>query len=228
VNAPRGSIVVFAKAPRPGFVKTRMSPPLTPDQAADLYRNLLDDVLAVTAEFSRGLGLDPVVAVHPPEACREMSGRVAPAFRVVAQRGRHLGERMAWAAREAGAAGARRILLRGSDSPVLDGDVVAAVLDRLEDHDLAICPDTDGGYSLIGLRRPSAGLFDHAMSTQSVLEDTLANARRLGLRPHVLPPSFDLDAAEDFLCLAEARARGCANLCPRTLAFLDKNDLWGQ
>ena len=205
-----------------------MSPPLTPDQAADLYRNLLDDVLAVTAEFSRGLGLDPVVAVHPPEACGEMSGRVVPAFRVVAQRGRHLGERMAWAAREAGAAGARRILLRGSDSPLLPDRVLLQALRALDDHDLAVSPDRDGGYSLIALRKPCPGLFDHAMSTQSVLEDTLANARRLGLRPHVLPPSFDLDTAEDFLCLAEARARGCANLCPRTLAFLDKNDLWGQ
>ena len=222
----RGSIVVFAKAPRPGLVKTRMSPPLSPNQAADLYQNLLDDVLAATAEFSKRLDLEPIVAVYPPSACAEISSRVSPDFCVVSQRGRDLAERMAWAASEAAAGGAHRILLRGSDSPILDGETVATALERLEDHDLVICPDSDGGYNLLGLRRPAAGLFDHAMSTQSVLEDTLANASHLGLRSHLLPPTFDLDTVEDFAQLAKARAQ--TTLCPRTLKYLDENNLWNQ
>lgn len=223
----RGVIVVFAKAPHAGLVKTRMTPPLSPEQAADLYASLLDDVLVATAEIARGLDLEPVVTVHPPECCPEISRRAPRDYRVIAQRGRDLGERMAWAASEAAAGGASPILLRGSDSPVLEADTVAAVVDRLESLDLAICPDLDGGYSLIGMRRPHPRLFDHAMSTRSVLEDTLANASELGLEAHVLSPSFDLDTAEDLARLAEARERGNATLCPRTLEFLDENDLWG-
>ena len=71
-----------------------------------------------------------------------------------------------------------------------------------------------------------SGLFDHAMSTPSVLEDTLANARRLGLRSRVLGESFDLDRIEDLRWLADARVAGGASLCPNTLAYLDEHDLW--
>jgi rSAM/selenodomain-associated transferase 1 len=226
VKDPRGLIIVFVKAPRPGLVKTRMSPPLSPEQAAELYGNLLDDVLGATAEFSRELRLEPVVAVYPPEACRELARRVPAAFRIVAQRGRDLAERMAWAVSEAAAGGATRILLRGSDSPVLDVETVAAALEALEADDLAICPDADGGYNLVAMSRPAAALFDHAMSTRSVLEDTLANAKRLGLTSYVLPPGFDLDTAADFEHLARARSLGATHQCPRTIAYLDDNGLW--
>lgn len=226
MTASQGAIIVFAKAPRAGFVKTRMTPPFSPEAAAELYAHLLEDVLHATAEFSRVLSLEPVVAVYPPDACMEIAGRAPPDFRIIAQRGRDLSERMTWAMREAAAGGARRILLRGSDSPVLSGDVVADVLDRLATADIAICPDLDGGYSLIGLRRPQPGLFDHLMSTRTVLEDTLANARDLDLHSEVLPPSFDLDTAADLGELAAARERGDATLCPRLLAHLDACDGW--
>ena len=226
MRAGRGVIVVFAKAPRAGLVKTRMSPPLSPEQAADLYANLLEDVLVVTAEFSRALGLEPVVAVYPPDAALQMRARTPREFRIVAQCGRDLGERMSWAAGEAAATGAACILLRGSDSPTLSEGTVAAVMGRLEDHDVVICPDEDGGYSLVGMSRFVPGLFDQTMSTQSVLEDTLANAERLGLRSSVLGCSFDLDTADDLVRLAQARRCGEAGLCPRTLAYLDENELW--
>ena len=219
-------IVVFAKTPRAGLVKTRMCPPLSPRQAAELYASLLDDVLETTAELAEGLGLEPIVAVHPPEDRAEIASRAPREFRVVAQRGRDLGERMTWAAAEAAAAGARRILLRGSDSPLLGSEQIAAALDRLAEHDLAICPDQGGGYSLIGMRRATAGLFAHPMSTRSVLEDTLANAASLGLSGSLLAPSFDLDTAEDLARLAEARKAGDAGRCPRTLHYLDVNRFW--
>ena len=80
-------LIVFAKEPRPGFVKTRMSPPLSAEQAAGLYAALLDDVLAATAEHAEAFGLAPVLAVHPPEACAALARRAPPGFRVVAQRG---------------------------------------------------------------------------------------------------------------------------------------------
>ena len=221
-----GVVVVFAKAPRPGHVKTRMVPPLSPDEAAGLYARMLDDVLASTARFARELDLRAVACLHPPDACGEIACSVPSRFSVVRQRGANLSQRMTWAAREAAASGARRILLRGSDSPGLDGETFARALAALDSWDLVICPDRDGGYNLVGMRAPVPGLFDHPMSTGSVLDDTLANARALGLRTHVQSSSFDLDTIEDLQWLLEQRSDSLARLCPATLRYLDENDLW--
>lgn len=222
----RGVIVVFAKAPRPGLVKTRMSPPLSPEEAAVLYEHLLDDALETTAQATQALGLDAVIALHPSDAASEIARRAPRAFRVVAQRGADLAERMTWAVAEAAATGASPILLRGSDSPALGVDTIARALEGLEGADLVVCPDCDGGYNLIGLRGPAAGLFDHAMSTGTVLADTLARAGSLRLRCSVLETGFDLDTVEDLRWLRRARRSGAALPCPRTLEYLDAEDLW--
>ena len=226
MSGGRGVVVVFAKAPEPGRVKTRMVPVLSPDQAAEFYSNLLDDVLAATADFAARLGIDPVLTVDPASACGELARRAPRVFRVVPQCGPGLGARMSWACHEAAAGGAAPILLRGSDSPALGLEVVRAALEALVDCDVVISPDRDGGYSLIGLRKPSPELFDHPMSTGRVLEDTLSNARALGLRAVLLKPSFDLDTPGDLELLAQVRAEGGDLHCPRTLAFLDDEGLW--
>ena len=123
-----------------------------------------------------------------------------------------------------------RILLRGSDSPILGREKFADALRSLEEADLVVCPDFDGGYNLIGLRRPAVGLFDHPMSTRTALEDTLANAAAFGLISQVQQPSFDIDTAEDLIWLARARSgpdgESVAELCPNALAYLDAENLW--
>lgn len=220
-----GSLVVFAKAPRPGQVKTRLCPPLHPEQAAELYAAMLADVLAASARFAQELCLDAVLAVHPASAAPELARTAPTRFRVVAQRGPDLARRMAHAVEECAAAGAGRILLRGSDSPALGGEIVAEALSALEEADLAVSPDRDGGYSLIGLRRPVPGLFDHPMSTQSVLEDTLANAAAAGLDTRTLSPCFDVDSAEDLRGLSTLAPRVHAELCPRTHSYLEEQQL---
>jgi rSAM/selenodomain-associated transferase 1 len=221
----RGVVIVFAKAPRPGEVKTRMCPPLSQAEAAELYASMLADVLEATARAARPLGLDPVLAVHPPESCGALACDVPTPFHVVAQRGSDLAARMAWAVREAAAGGARRMLLRGSDSPTLDGAALAEALADLETHDVVLRPDRDGGYNLVGLRRPAPEIFDHPMSTASVLEDTIARARRLGLSTKVAEPGFDLDTLADLRWLARERDRA-RELCARTLDFVDRRGLW--
>jgi len=222
----RGVLVVFAKEPRAGHVKTRMTPPLAPGEAAALYACLLDDTLETMALAAPAVQLEPVLALHPAESVTSFARRVPREFRVIAQRGRDLPERMAWAVAEAGAAGALPILLRGSDSPTLGGDTLAAAIEGLEQADLVVSPDLDGGYSLIGLRVPASAVFAHAMSTPSVLDDTLARATQLGLSTRRLPPLFDLDTVQDLAALRAARRTCTALPCPRTLAFLDERDLW--
>lgn len=103
----QGVLIVFAKEPRPGLVKTRMTPPLPPEIAAELYAHLLDDVLQATADAARELGFAPVLVVHPPEAVKALAERAPAGFRVSAQRGPDLGARMAVALAEAAAGGLR-------------------------------------------------------------------------------------------------------------------------
>lgn len=220
-----GALLVFAKEPRPGAVKTRLCPPFSAEQAAAFYACLLDDVLAASAGAAERLGLAPILYVTPAEACSALAAR-APGFRTLPQRGPDLATRMENAFAETAAAGFAPLLLRGSDSPLLGEATVAAALEALTRADLALCPDLDGGYNLVALRRPSPGLFTHAMSTPHVLDDTLANARRLGLSAQLLEPGFDVDTAADLAHLAAARRAGRAAGCPRTLAFLDRHGLW--
>jgi hypothetical protein len=226
VKRARGALVVLAKAPRPGAVKTRLCPPLTPEEASGLAACMLADVLVASAELALEQQLAAILALHPAQACVEMARAVPTAFRVVPQRGADLGSRMEWAVREACAGGAARVLLRGSDSPLIDGAVVREALAALDEADLVLRPDQDGGYGLVGMRRPAPGLFDHPMSTASVLEDTLANAAQRGLCARVLAPGFDLDSFADLRRLEAMRSPQLAQLCPSTLAFLDERELW--
>jgi rSAM/selenodomain-associated transferase 1 len=226
----RGVLLVLAKEPEPGQVKTRMVPPLSPQQASDLYFEMLQDVLIASGRIAFEIGLAPILAVHPPHAASALARSAPTEFHVVPQRGADLGARMEWAIREAAASGADRTLLRGSDSPILDLEQIEAALVSLDDFDLVISPDLGSGYNLLGVRKPTPGLFNHPMSTRTVLEDTLANAAALGLRAEVQRASFDLDTANDLSRLAAARAGSCgasvAKLCPRTLAILDAEGLW--
>jgi rSAM/selenodomain-associated transferase 1 len=218
-----GALVVFAKRPEPGQVKTRLCPPLTPEQAAAFYACMLEDVLETSVRAARALGLEAVLAVHPPEAAETLP---APAgMRREPQRGADLGARMEHAAAREFARGSRPVLLRGSDSPTLGLATLRAALDALSSRDLVICPDRDGGYNLVGLARPAPGVFSHPMSTGSVLDDTLARARLCGLSHALLPAGFDVDCAADLALLAAARAEGLASDCARTLAWLDRHPL---
>ncbi len=225
--APPAVLIVFAKVPRPGEVKTRMCPPLSLVEASELYASMLADVLESTARAARRLGIEPVLALHPAGPGRALALDVPTPFRVVSQRGPGLAARMAWAVREAAAGGARRVLLRGSDSPALDDDAIAELLAALDDHDVVLRPDLDGGYNLVGLRRPAAAIFDHPMSTARVLQDTLERARGLGLTTAVAAAGFDLDTIDDLRRLAGVRER-VAHLCARTLDFIDRRGLWSR
>lgn len=214
----RGWLIVFAKAPREGLVKTRMSPPLSLAQAATLYDAMLSDVLEASAGFALALDLEPVLAFHPPDAVGEMLTRTPPAFRLQVQRGLGLGERMANAFAEAGAAGARIALLRGSDSPALDFARIEAMTLRLEAGcDAVFTPDTGGGYAMVGQRGAESRLFDVSMSTNDMLRRTLDLASSLGLRVDSTEPVDDLDAAVDLASLTKLSAAESSDLCPRTV-----------
>lgn len=217
----RGWLIVFAKAPRAGLVKTRMSPPLSLEVCAQLYDEMLVDVLNASGRFSAQLDLMPVLAYYPADAHGELAHRAPPGFRLQVQYGAGLGERMDHAVAEAAAAGVDRILVRGSDSPALSFACLEAAMNRLDaGDDLVLTPDQGGGYALIGLRAPAPSLFDIPMSRDSVLDQTLERAARLGMSCSTTPATFDLDTVGDTQLLQDLSDEEKADLCPRTVQFL--------
>jgi len=133
---------------------------------------------------------------------------------------------MAFAAREAAAAGAQRILIRGSDSPGLPLACFEQAMARLDAGDeVVLTPDQGGGYALIGLCRSEPRIFDAPMSTTAVLEQTLDCARRLGMRVSTTQPGFDLDVVGDIQLIEQMSAHDRADLCPLTIQYLSESPL---
>jgi rSAM/selenodomain-associated transferase 1 len=188
-------LLVFAKAPRPGAVKTRLAEAVGAETAAQLYRLLAERELQHTrpaaGEYQR------VVLFTPADAAEEMAHWL-PGEALRPQTGGDLGERMASAFAEAFAVGARRVVLIGTDVPWLSRESVADALRRLDEVELVLGPADDGGYYLIGLSRPMPGLFRGiAWSTPSVLGATVDRASALGLSVQLLEPLPDIDVLED-------------------------------
>jgi rSAM/selenodomain-associated transferase 1 len=145
-------------------------------------------------------GVVPVAAFSPAGAGRAISGLAPAGMRCVAQRGGDLGARMANLATDLLAAGHSAVLIVGSDVPTVPVSHLAEAARGLAEDaaDLVLGPAEDGGYYLIGLRRPAPALFsDVAWGTAAVFEVTLARARALDLRVHLLPPWHDVDTAAD-------------------------------
>lgn len=201
MSAPRfpDALVVMARAPRPGRCKTRLCPPLLPEEAAALYRAFLVDLGRelrewpqacdrVLAWFDDGEGGDPPAA---------LLDAVGPGFRVLAQRGASLAERMENVLADLFAAGWTRIVMRNSDSPHLPMPRLEQAFDALERSDVVIGPDLDGGYYLVGLRAPAPGLFPNTLSTPTVLDETHRNAVARGLGVELLEAFPDVDTADD-------------------------------
>lgn len=190
-------LIIFAKEPRPGQVKTRLSPPLSPEAAAQLYHCFIQDILD---EMARVPQVRLAVAFSPPTARGFFRRLAPPGTNLFPQEGADLGERMARAFARNFAAGFGPILLRGSDVPDLPAAVVSeakAVL-AAGQAQVVLGPATDGGYHLVGLTEPQPALFrGPAWSSRSVLRDTLRLARQLGLRVHLQPPWPDIDTYDD-------------------------------
>ena len=141
-------------------------------------------------------------------------------YRLCPQEGAGLAARMCHLFRVHSQEGYERIVLRGTDSPTLPLERVQRAFEVLEWADGVLCPDRDGGYSLIGLRKPWDALFDLEMSRADVLERTLARAASLGLRVELLPPHHDVDSAQDLALLGSELREQQA---PRTARWIKQD-----
>ncbi|MCT9935115.1 TIGR04282 family arsenosugar biosynthesis glycosyltransferase [Planotetraspora sp. A-T 1434] len=186
----KGQIVVIAKEPLPGRVKTRLTPPYTPQAAAALAQAALEDTLhavAATPAIRRVLCL-----------AGEPGPWLPPGFTVLPQRGDGLDERIAAAFADAHATLACPIVLIGMDTPQVTPLLLGRALHALGSHDAALGPARDGGFWLLGLRRPDQDLVRGVpMSRADTGHVQLLRIRRAGLSVQLLPELTDVDTAAD-------------------------------
>jgi len=190
-------LLIFAKEPAPGQVKTRLCPPLSPQAAARLYAQFLEDVLE---EMARLPHITVALAYTPDTARAFFQNLLPPGIHLTAQTGEDLGQRLQQAFAWAFAQGAETILIRNSDSPDLPGGLVQEAREVLDRHraQAVLGPCPDGGYYLVGLKNTQPQLFQGInWSSSTVLADTLTQAERLGLTVHLLPSWPDIDTPAD-------------------------------
>lgn len=202
------ALVIFAKAPIPGQVKTRLCPPLTPDEAATLHGSFVLDTLERTklAVTKLKLPLARYLACAPSathvffKIMEERHG-----VNVIDQVGNDLGARMDQAFAALFKRGYSHVLIIGTDVPTLPLDYFKQALTLLDSHDLVLGPALDGGYYLIGLKRMAPELFATIpWSTDQVLTRTQEKAATFGLKMALLEPWRDVDTVADLQALIEA------------------------
>ncbi len=214
---PTEALIVFAKAPIPGQVKTRLGRALGDEPAARLAEAFLLDVLE-NARSMRGRRV--VVAFSPLESQPWFQTHGGPCH-LFPQPPTSFGERVLAALDEARRQGAERTVIVGMDSPHLGPERWEAAFAALDDHDACIGPCEDGGYYLLGLSAPQPGMFeDIPWGGPNVLEATRSRAAALGLSLAELEEDFDVDEVEDLGQLA-ARLELRPAICPRTRAALE-------
>jgi rSAM/selenodomain-associated transferase 1 len=215
----RRALLIVGKAPEPGRTKTRLVPPLSPNEAAELYRGFLLDCVSL----GLALGWERVSVVHPAGSSQLLADFLPPAVTLFEQPGQGLGDALSSAFDRHLAEGFAKVVLIGSDNPTLPIEPIQEACAALDDHDLSIGPTTDGGYYLIGLRARHLGVFDAIdWSSPRVYAQTLARALDLGLRVHTVREWYDVDAPLDLARLRADLRAAPESVAPNTRAMLER------
>ena len=218
------ALVIFAKWPLPGRVKTRLCPPLRPDQAAELARCFLLDTVE---RVSRLEEVQVWVAFTPAESEPRFRALLPSSVRYLSQRGNDLGERELNIFVDLFEKETTRVAIMGSDIPSVPLAYLRSAFSLLKspDCDAVLGPSRDGGYYCIGAQAGQAGLpalFEHIeWSTEKVMQQTLQQARLHNLRVGLIPRWYDVDTVEDMRKLTEQLLEtGKEEDAPRTRNFL--------
>jgi uncharacterized protein len=192
----RCALGIMTKAPEPGKVKTRLTPPLTPVESAEINKCFLRDLgqaITSAAESSPGIG----VGVYTPKGSESAYADILPPeFLLLPQRGTDFGERLIFAAEDLFTVGFESVCLINSDSPTVPASSFASAANELAKagERIVLGPSDDGGYYLIGLKKPNRMLFEEIdWSTERVFQQTMARAAEIGIEVKLLPTGFDVD-----------------------------------
>lgn len=196
----RAQIVIFAKFPEAGAVKTRLVPRLTPEQAAELHMRSLLTTLDAVGNWAETA--DPpwnvTVAVSPDRAIDSFRKLLPAGLDLIGQGEGALGEKLRRVSDRMLQRDPVPLIFLGADSPTLPVSRLGDALRALQTHDAVIGPSDDGGYYLIGLRRPLPELFDRIdWSTNRVAAQTRQRAASASIRLAEIDPWYDVDRWED-------------------------------
>jgi rSAM/selenodomain-associated transferase 1 len=241
------ALAVMTKAPQPGRVKTRLVPPLTPEEAAELNKCFLRDTATAISSVCSGRPVGDAskmqfehagashseastaacgIAVYTPVGAESAYNDILPpAFALLPQRGDKFGERLYSAVEDLFRCGFELVCLIDSDSPTVPAANFAETVELLsttEDR-VVLGPSDDGGYYLIGVKKPHRHLFDQIdWSTERVLNQTMQRATEIGIEVKLLPTGYDVDddASLRRLCNELLGERGDDSVAPSTRKFL--------
>jgi len=194
-------LIVFVKAPRPGRVKTRLAKDIGEEEACDAYRELAETLFENLAEIA-----NVELCFAPANAAHELRPWLRKGWTLAPQAGGELGNRLHKAFLSAFEDGCEKVAIIGSDCPEVTAGDIREAWKRLKRRDLVLGPATDGGYWLIALKRPCAGLFQKIpWSTDRVLARTIAAGTDAGLKIDCLRPLTDIDTLDEWREFVENR-----------------------
>ncbi|MBI2361578.1 MAG: TIGR04282 family arsenosugar biosynthesis glycosyltransferase [Deltaproteobacteria bacterium] len=196
-EVPTCAVAIMAKAPWPGQVKTRLCPPLSYEEAAELYRCFLLDKIEQVKALKKAT---PAIAYTPEDAKSLFEDMASPSFIFIPQQGVDLGSRLFSTLHQLLGLGYTKVIAIDSDTPTLSLDYIQRALTVLSEPeiDLVLGPCEDGGYYLIGLRKLHRELFDGiTWSSAHVFSQTIRRAQAKGLNVACLPSWYDVDTPED-------------------------------
>jgi len=210
------TLVIMAKAPKPGMVKTRLAQYVPPAAVTELYRCLLGDTIALAQSLA---GVE-VAIMCPRSDVEELARFAGDAVRVVAQTGDGLAAALTSVFAHFAMTGQQRVIAFNSDSPHLPGCVLTNAFEALATCDVVVGPTHDGGYYLVGAKAAYPDLFSgDGMGTSSALDALLAGIRARSLSLRFADPFYDVDVASDLVRL-DAELRLSPTRAPRTAAWL--------
>jgi rSAM/selenodomain-associated transferase 1 len=211
----RGAVVVMAKAPREGHVKTRLGGVYSPSEVVQLSECMLRDTLALVQALPRV----HAAVMCPSEDVAEIAARLPAGVHVIGQDGQGLAAALASVFKRF-VADFRRVIAVDSDSPHLPPAILESALAQLDTNDVIVGPTEDGGYYLVGASAMHPRLFDSApLGTCNAFDALRHNARALGLSVGVTQSWYDVDVPAD-VCRLAADLRIDPARAPRTAAFL--------
>jgi uncharacterized protein len=230
------ALAVMTKAPQAGRVKTRLVPPLTLEEAAELNKCFLrDTAAAISIACCSGDGFKPSnattlqcrpIAVYTPVGAESAYSDILPAgFSLLPQRGDKFGERLYFAVEDLFKCGFDSLCLIDSDSPTVPAENFEQAVELLSTSEdrVVLGPSDDGGYYLIGMNKPHWHLFEEIdWSTERVLNQTTQRATEIGIEVKLLPTGYDVDddASLRRLCNELLGEQGDDSVAPSTRKFL--------
>jgi len=189
----KNAVICFTRVPKAGQTKTRLLPVLKPEQCAQLHWAFLRDLAVLYRQLDAHL-----FVAYTPDADWESLKQVLPPAGYIPQKGKDLGEKMYRCIRKVLELGYESVILTGSDLPLMTADHLRSGFAALEENDIAIGPTSDGGYYLIGMKKPCRDVFRvEGYGGSSVLENTLAAAKDAGRTVGLARHCDDVDTPED-------------------------------